>query len=103
MLKEIYAKQLKQIKLINQINTDEHDDDLLQLIDLYKEVAEEYCNNDFTVDMPSSVVKFIAECIKLGASSNIASRSMGSVSYTYVTELPKSTYKHILPFRKLRW
>ncbi|MEJ7381201.1 phage head-tail adapter protein, partial [Staphylococcus epidermidis] len=46
---------------------------------------------------------FIANCIKQGTTSNISSRTMGTVSYTFVTDLPKETYGYLKPFRRLRW
>lgn len=80
-----------------------NDDTLVDLIIFYKGIAEEYCNKQFETPYPFGVRKFIAESIKYGTNSNIASRSMGTVSYTFVTELPKATYKHLKPLRQLRW
>ncbi|WP_185160553.1 phage head-tail connector protein [Mammaliicoccus sciuri] len=96
---------LQKVKLINTIplSDTENDEILERIIELYKELAEEYCNQKFDDEIPSGVVKFIAKCIKYGQSGNLASRSMGTVSYSYVTDLPQSAYKHLAPFRKLRW
>lgn len=79
------------------------DEVIANLIGEYKRVAEEYCNQTFLDPLPSGVKKFIAECIKYGSSGNVSSRSMGTVSYTFVTDIPASIYKYLKPYRKLRW
>lgn len=94
------------VKILNQTPVDDtsHDDEIEMLIPKYLKLAEEYCNQTFDVKhLPTGVEKFIAECVKYSANGNISSRSMGTVSYTFVTEMPKATYKHLKPFRKLRW
>ena len=94
----------KDVKLFNQLpleNTD-NDDTFIELIKLYKPLADDYCNREFDSDnLPSGVKKFIADCIKYGSTGNIASRSMGTVSYSYVTDIPDSMYKPLKPYRKL--
>ncbi|WP_432717807.1 phage head-tail adapter protein [Staphylococcus equorum] len=96
---------VKEVKLLNSKPLDDHthDEELNKLIPLYKEVAEEFCNNKFETPYPAGVKKFIADCIKYGETGNVAGRSMGSVSYTFVTDLPKTLYKPLIPHRKLRW
>ncbi|AAX91385.1 head-tail adaptor [Staphylococcus phage EW] len=93
------------VKMLNGTRIDDvsNDDVINKLILAYKQVAEEYCNQVFGDPLPGGVKKFIAECIKYGVSGNIASRSMGTVSYTYVTDVPSSMYKYLKPYRKLRW
>ncbi len=93
------------VKLINKLPLEDtsQDDTLKKLIEVYKGIAEEYCNRTFEDSLPYGVKKFIAESIKYGTNSNLASRSMGTVSYSFVTDLPQSVYKHLAPFRKLRW
>lgn len=94
------------IKLLNQIpleNTD-NDETFIKLIELYKPLADDYCNQEFdSNNLPSGVKKFIADCIKYGSNGNLASRSMGTVSYSFVTDIPDSMYKPLKPYRKLRW
>lgn len=95
----------KDVKLFNQLpldNTD-NDDTINSLIELYLPIAEDYCNQTFDENMPSGVKKFIADCIKYGSTGNIASRSMGTVSYSFVTDIPDSMYKPLRPYRKVRW
>lgn len=94
------------VKLLNQLPLDNTDNDetFKKLIELYKPIADDYCNQNFNSDnLPSGVKKFIADCIKYGSNGNIASRSMGTVSYSYVTDIPDSMYKPLKPYRKLRW
>lgn len=94
-----------EVKQLNRTPVDdESNDEVLQsLILFYKGIAEEYCNKVFVEPYPFGVRKFIAESIKYGSSGNISSRSMGTVSYSFVTDLPKSTYRHLRPLRQLRW
>ncbi|WP_353422494.1 phage head-tail connector protein [Staphylococcus delphini] len=94
-----------EVKQLNRtpIDDDSNDEVLQSLILFYKGIAEEYCNKVFVEPYPFGVRKFIAESIKYGTSGNISSRSMGTVSYSFVTNLPKSTYRHLRPLRKLRW
>ncbi|HBB6315876.1 MULTISPECIES: phage head-tail connector protein [Staphylococcus intermedius group] len=94
-----------EVKQLNRtpIGDDSNDELLQSLILFYKGIAEEYCNKVFVEPYPFGVRKFIAESIKYGTSGNISSRSMGTVSYSFVTDLPKSTYRHLRPLRQLRW
>ena len=95
----------KDIKIINQLplEDDSKDDVINELIELYKDVAEDYCNQEFYERYPAGVKKFIAECIKAGQTGNISARTMGTVSYTFVTDLPTSTYDYLKKYKKLRW
>lgn len=88
-----------EVKQLNRtpIDDDSNDEVLQSLILFYKGIAEEYCNKVFVEPYPFGVRKFIAESIKYGTSGNISSRSMGTVSYSFVTDLPKSTYRHLRP------
>ena len=94
------------VKLLNNLSLDDtsNDETIELLIEKYLNVAEEYCNQTFNrKSLPSNVEKFIANCIKQGTTSNLCSRTMGTVSYTFVTDLPKETYGYLKPFRRLRW
>lgn len=96
----------KDVKLLNGLSLDDtsQDETLELLIDKYLQIANEYCNQNYTKDhMPSGVEKFIANCIQHGTTGNVSSRTMGTVSYSFVTDLPDETYDYIRPFRRLRW
>ncbi|MGK0577488.1 phage head-tail connector protein [Macrococcus capreoli] len=80
------------------------DEKLLLLIDLYRGIAEEYCNDLFPIDEePDSVKKFIAQSIKFNDIDFLQAESMGSVSYTYKSDAPQHLYRLLSPFKKLRW
>lgn len=94
------------VKLLNGLSLDDtsQDETIELLIDKYLKVAEEYCNQTFDREhIPSSVEKFIANCIQHGTTGNVSSRTMGTVSYSFVTDLPDETYSYLKPFRRLRW
>lgn len=93
------------VKLINQLPLDNTDNDetINKLIEMYKGIADDYCNRTFVEPLPTGVQKFIAESIKFSATSNVQSRTMGTVSYTFVTDLPDTAYNYLKPYRKLSW
>ncbi|MDG0843157.1 phage head-tail connector protein [Staphylococcus equorum] len=96
----------KDVKLLNQIPLEDTSNDEVfnQLIKLYKPMADDHCNQSFKDEtLPSGVKRFIADCIKHGATGNLASRSMGTVSYSFVTDIPESMYKPLRPYRRVRW
>ena len=76
---------------------------------LYDEACN-WTNNEFDMSAEgdrrkqSAMKKFIAKAtqyaeLKVG----LTSRRMGSVSYSYAEDMPKSIYAPLKPFRKLRW
>ncbi|MCJ0932926.1 phage head-tail connector protein [Virgibacillus halodenitrificans] len=98
-LKETIAKMAE-------IDEKKHSDYLDIMLPLLLEFAEEKCNNQFDESNPPSGVKlFLSETIayKLdGKRKGIKSRSMGSVSYSYDTDLPDKVIKHLKPYKKVR-
>ncbi|ULG73216.1 phage head-tail adapter protein [Macrococcus brunensis] len=94
-----------EVRTINQWPADKYDDTQLAiLIELYRGIAQEHCNNTFPDGSePMGVKKFIADSIKHCETSGVASKSMGSVSISFDTNLPAAIYDHLAPFRKLRW
>lgn len=94
-----------EVKLLNSKPLDDHshDEEIETMIKIYKGIAEDYCNNKFKTPYPSGVKKFIADCIKYSETGNISSRSMGSVSYSFVTALPETLYQPLISYRKLKW
>lgn len=94
------------VRRINQWSmTDEtlNDEVITFLIEVYRGRAEEYCNNIFAEDLPYTVQEFIAKCIKLNPMDLLKQRSMGEVSYTYETDIPKSLFRSLNIYRRLRW
>lgn len=95
------------IKTMLGITTDRHDAYLKEVIPLFIEFAKDYCNNQFLVNgaekLPAGVKLFVAKAIEFNMSpSNLSGRSMGDVSYSYVTELPETVIRHLKPYRILR-
>lgn len=93
------------VKRLNEWNVNDvsNDDALLFLIDQYRGVAEEYCANEFSAPFPHGVQKFIADCIKYNGTEYLQAYSMGSVSETFKTDMPKQLYKSLKHHRKMVW
>jgi Phage gp6-like head-tail connector protein len=92
-----------EIVMMSQIDKEKHEDYIKTMIPILIERAEDYCNNKFNADNPPAGVKiFIAESIKHKLNTKgLTSRSMGSVSYSYDTDLPDKVLKTLKPYRKL--
>jgi Phage gp6-like head-tail connector protein len=97
-LKEIIARMAE-------VDVVKHSDYLDDYIPILLEFAEDHCNNTFDAENPPGGVKiFLSESIKYKLNSKgLSSRSMGSVSYTYDTNLPDKIMKYLRPYRKVRF
>lgn len=92
------------IKNMLGIKTAKHDAYLTEVIPLFIEHAEEYCNNSFIGELPAGVKLYVAKAIEFNLNpSNLKSRKMGEVSYSYETNFPKSITKLLAPYRKVRF
>lgn len=91
------------IAINSDISTTQKVEHYRMLAPIYLDYASEYCNQ--TLDSSNSNVKvFIAKAIQFYTQkSGLTARSMGSVSYSYTTDLPSSVLKSLKPFKKLRW
>ncbi|MBD1223289.1 phage head-tail connector protein [Virgibacillus halodenitrificans] len=102
---------VEDVATIGQIDKLKYAEYLSVMVPLLLEFAEDKCNNKFdgvdengNLEPPTGVKVFIAESIKHNLSAQgITSRSMGSVSYSYDTDLPEKIVKHLKPYKKLRW
>lgn len=102
---------IDEVATIGQVDKLKHDAYLSVMVPLLLEFAEDKCNNKFdevdadgNLQPPTGVKVFIAESIKHKLSSKgVASRSMGSVSYSYDTDFPEKITKHLNPYKRLRW
>lgn len=95
-----------EVLAINEWPSDfQYDEDMMSLaIETYRGIAQDYCNQVFLDGAePMGVKKFIASSIKLNGQEGLAARSMGSVSYSFITDLPSSVYKTLQPYRAVRW
>ncbi len=104
------AEQIKEIKLINGERGTEKDDYYRAMLPIVFDEVKEHCNNTFGETeteapvLPGGVKKFMAKAIQHNENkAGLKSRSMGSVSYSYETDFPESLYKHLRPYRKVRF
>jgi hypothetical protein len=93
------------VKVILQINTNNHDPYIETMIPLLIDFGSEWCNNSFPEDdMPSGMVLFVSKAIEyLMNKSGVASRTMGNVSYSYDLDFPPAVMKFIKPYRRVRF
>ncbi|MFJ8262715.1 hypothetical protein ACIQ4I_12300 [Rummeliibacillus sp. NPDC094406] len=102
-------QEVNELILINSdISTPERIEHYRTLAPIYYDLACDYCNNTFDMAESSKVVSavkvFVAKAIQFYTQkAGLTSRSMGTVSYSYTTELPSSVMKPLKPFKKLRW
>lgn len=94
------------IKNMLGITTNKHDTYLIEVIDLFVELAIEECNNpslDKDGDLPAGVKLYVAKAVEFNmGQSNLKDRSMGDVSYSYITELPRTITKYLNPYKRMR-
>lgn len=92
-----------EIAMMGEINKEKHGKYIKTMVPILIERAEDYCNNSFDYDKPPAGVKiFIADSIKHKLNTKgLTGRSMGSVSYSYDTDLPEKLLKSLKPYRKL--
>jgi Phage gp6-like head-tail connector protein len=99
---------ITQVKNLTGIKTDNHDSYIAEALPLFIEHAKHECNNTFMVEgveeLPSGVQLYVAKAIEFNIGpSNIKGRTMGEVSYSFETELPKSITKFLKPYKRLRF
>lgn len=95
---------IQDVKNMLSINTNKHDHYLAEVIPLFIEQAQGYCNNTFGTGLPAGVKLYVAKAIEHNMKPvNLKSRSMTDVSYSYETELPKTVTKYLAPYRKVRF
>ncbi|RAI79672.1 phage head-tail adapter protein [Macrococcoides goetzii] len=94
-----------EVRTINQWPDSKVVDDtkLQMLIEVYRGIAQDECNDQFIDGYePMGVKKFIAYSINLHGEELFTSKSMGSVSYSY-SDIPKSITNYLSPYMKMRW
>jgi|SRR5690606_19064474 len=91
------------IAMMGEIDATKHSNYLDEYIPILIEDAERYCHTRFDKENPPAGVKiFIAESIRHKLNTKgLKSRTMGSVSYTYDTDLPNNLYKSLKTYRKV--
>ena len=96
---------MDEVAMIGEIDLNKHSDYVNTMIPILLEFAETKCNNTFDEIKPPAGIKiFIAESIKHKLNNKgLKARSMGSVTYTYDTELPDKIVKNLNPYKKVRF
>lgn len=96
----------QQAKRLIAVNAEKESAELIQryqaLTPIYFDVAIDYCNNkDLEFDR---IIVFLAKAVQFYShKAGLTARSMGTVSYSYDTDLPSSILQLLKPFKKLRW
>jgi Phage gp6-like head-tail connector protein len=96
---------IDEIATMAEVDLTKHQNYLNVMIPALLEKAQEYCNNTFDVKNPPGGVKvFLAESIQHKLNTKgLFSRTMGSVSYSFDTEVPVKVLRHLKPYRKVRF
>lgn len=93
----------KQVKNMLGMTTDKHDAYLQEVIPLFLDFAEDYCNRRWD-EPPSGVRLFVAKAVEYNMNpAGLSSRSMDTVSYSYNTDFPESVMKFLRPYRRVRF
>jgi len=96
-------EQATKLMMINgEVITAEKTEHYKMLAPIYFDTAVEYCNNPaITID---NALVFIAKAIQYYTNhAGLTSRSGGTVSYAYTTDLPTAVLLPLKSFKKLRW
>lgn len=103
---------VKEIKAIQGIDSDETKDDgyIKTMLPLLMESVMAETNNNFgikpdgTLRIPGGVKIYLAKALHRNMrDSTVKSRSMGSVSYSYDTAVPKELANLLAPYKKVRF
>ncbi|MFJ9462147.1 phage head-tail connector protein [Viridibacillus arvi] len=99
------TEQLEQLKRINQEKKNKNDEYYQTVAPLLLDHVKEWCNNKFDVTaLPGGVTIFIAKAIQHNmTNAGVKSRSMGTVSYSFDTDLPEGLYKTLAPYKKVKF
>lgn len=93
------------VKNILGITSNRHDAYLAEVVPLFLEIAQDRTNNTFLEgEEPAGVKIFVAKACEFNMhQAGLQSRTMGEVSYSYETDLPKSVTKHLNPYKRVRF
>lgn len=84
-------------------NTIKHDEYLNEVLPLFDEIARTECRLSKDAELPAGVKLYISKAIEFNMKpSNVKNRSMGSVTYGFETNLPRSITQYLAPYRKMR-
>jgi len=98
-------EQLTELKTMNNEKGVNHDAFYRALAPVLFETAREHCNKEWLPEeMPAGVKLFIAKAIQFNKNpTGLSGRSMGTVSYSYDTEFPKSIWTYLRPYKRVRF
>lgn len=105
-------QDVEEIKAINGNSSGDTKDDayILTMLPLLMEAVMAETNNNFgikadgTLRIPGGVKIYLAKALHRNMrDSTIKSRSMGSVSYSYDTAVPKELANLLAPYKKVRF
>ncbi|MEH6941523.1 phage head-tail connector protein [Bacillus sp. JJ722] len=98
-------EEVAEYKRLNQEKSAKKDDYYRSMIPIVLDIASGYCNQNFEHEMiPPKVKLFIAKVTQFNEQkAGRSSRKMGTVSEAYEVEVPKSFYKFIAPYRRLKF
>lgn len=103
---------VNEIKAILQIDAQDESKDayIRMMLPLLLESVMAYTNNGFslsvdgTMKIPGGVKIYLAKAIERNTmATGIKSRSMGSVSYSYDTNIPDELKNMLVPYKKVRF
>jgi len=102
---------IEEVKKILGIPTSDtrHDQYLETVVPMFIDHAKAYCNRQFIDEsgneyLPGGVKVAVAKWVEHNMTkSGLRSRTMGQVSYTYETDMPKDIQKMLVPYRRLAW
>ncbi|WP_416144908.1 phage head-tail connector protein [Planococcus koreensis] len=106
-------KDIDEIKSINGISAEvtKHDDYYRTMLPMLLEVVVGHTNNTFggvypdgSINLPGPVKIYLAKALERSLmTTGLKSRSMGSVSYSYDTSVPKELEGFLAPYKKVRF
>ncbi|MBT2661943.1 hypothetical protein [Bacillus sp. ISL-45] len=102
--------EVKEIMLINGESRTEQMEHYRTMLPLLFDHVKEECNNTFgdsettSPVIPGGVKIFMAKAIEFYQNkTGLRNRSMGTVSYSFESELPRSLYNNLRAYRKVRF
>ena len=102
------ATLVSKVKTRLQITTSKHDQYLSEIAPDWLEWVKEETNNSFMVNgeekIPGPIIQFVAKASEFSMlKAGLKSRSMGSVSYSFDSELPEGIKKLYKPYKKVKF
>lgn len=99
---------IEKVKTRLQITSGKYDQYLSEVAPDWLEWVKEETNNSFTVNgeekIPGPIIQFVAKASQYSmVKAGIKSKSMGSVSYSFDSELPDNLKELYRPYKKVKF